>query len=373
MQDLMLKQVVVDHQARDHWLTQTILSRLSNLPVRQAAAAAKEHLTALDKPSASQTDMGKATLHLLSFKGEFLKPCPGTKAYICCGYQILNVGTNCPLDCSYCILQSYFDQPNLRVFVNLNNELDRILKMIDDSPDEVFRVGTGEFTDSLALDPITGWSDLLLPQFSRRKNAVLELKTKTAQIDRLLASNHRDRIIVSWSLNSPFIAAREEHGAVSLKRRLKSARRCQSEGFVLGFHFDPLIPHPGWEQGYLETLELMDQFIDPTGVIWISLGSFRFMPALKPIIRRRHPHSCVLDGEFIQGLDGKMRYFKPIRIELYDFMRRNLESWHPNLGLYLCMESSDVWENSMGWSPKNSNGLRHYLDGRVKKIFGGNP
>jgi spore photoproduct lyase len=54
-------------------------------------------------------------------------------------------------------------------------------------------------------------------------------------------------------------------------------------------------------------------------------------------------------------------------------MRRNLESWHPNLGLYLCMESSDVWENSMGWSPKNSNGLRHYLDGRVKKIFGGNP
>jgi len=314
--------------------------------------------------------MGKDTLHLLSYKGEFLKPCPGTREYICCGYQILNVATNCPLDCSYCILQSYFNQPNLRIFINLEEKVEGILQIIDENPDKIFRVGTGEFTDSLAIDHIARWTDLLLPLFTKRKNAVLELKTKATQIDRLLGSKYRDRIIVSWSMNSPFIVTHEEHRAASLKKRLEAARRCQSEGFVLGFHFDPLIPHPNWKDEYLRTIELMDKYVDPKGIIWISLGSFRFMPGLKPIIRRRHPGSCVLDGEFITGLDGKMRYFKPIRIALYKFMRENLEKWHQNLGLYLCMESDDVWQKSLGWSPRNSIGLRSYLDRRVVEIFG---
>ena len=370
MGDSGLRKVIVQNEALRHPLTEKILNRLPNTPVRTFTPTMSKQSIRLNRASGHQTEMGKDTLHLLPFKGEFFKPCPGTKEYICCGYQILNVATNCPLDCSYCILQSYFDQPNLRVFVNLDKELERVCRIIDEKPDEIFRVGTGEFTDSLALDAITGWSDLLLPLFSKRKNAVLELKTKTVEIDRLLASKCRDRIIVSWSLNSPYIATREEHRAVSLERRLEAAGRCQSEGFVLGFHFDPLIPHPRWQEGYLKTLELMDKYIDPKGVIWVSLGSFRFMRELKPIIRRRHPGTCILDGEFITGLDGKMRYFKPIRVELYTFIRQRMEKWYKDLGLYLCMESDDVWAKSMGWSPRNSKGLRHYLDKRVQDFFG---
>jgi len=363
MSNFTIKKVLVEEGARKRAFTGEILGRLPGIPV--------QHVRDITSATVSdELDMGKETLHLLSYKGEFLKPCPGTREYICCGYQILNVATNCPMNCSYCILQAYFNQPNLRVFANLDEKINQVLKKIDSKPECIFRVGTGEFTDSLAIDPITCWSDLLVPRFSERKNAVLELKTKTTQVDRLIAGKYRDRIIVSWSLNSPYISAHEEHKAASLKKRLEAARQCQSEGFVLGFHFDPLIPHSHWKDEYLRTIELMDKYVDPKGIIWISLGSFRFMPGLKPIIRRRHPGSCVLDGEFITGLDGKMRYFKPIRIALYKFMRENLEKWHQNLGLYLCMESDDVWQKSLGWSPKNSIGLRRYLDRRVVEIFG---
>ncbi|MBW1787961.1 MAG: DNA photolyase [Deltaproteobacteria bacterium] len=315
--------------------------------------------------------MGKDVLHLLKFPGAFFKPCPGTREYICCGYQILNLATNCPLDCSYCVLQAYINQPNLRVFVNYEEALQQSLDAIDAQPERVFRVGTGEFTDSLALDPLTGWTNRLVSAFSRRKNAVLELKTKTTAIKGVLASEQRDRIILSWSLNSPYIVSREEHGAPGLRKRLEAARTCQREGFVLGFHFDPLIPHRGWRDGYLRTMELLDRYIDPRGIIWISLGALRFMPALKSIIRLRHPHTTILDGEFITGLDGKRRYFKPIRMDLYGFLRENLEAWHSDLGLYLCMESDDVWKKSMGWSPTDSQGLGQYLDARVGLIFGG--
>jgi spore photoproduct lyase len=279
------------------------------------------------------------------------------------------VATNCPLDCSYCILQSYFNHPYLRVFANLEEVLDPVLEAIDREPERIFRIGTGEFTDSLAMDPLVAWSDILVPRFSKRRNAVLELKTKTNHIDRLLASSHRGRIIVSWSLNSPLIVSREEHRAASLRKRLEAAKQCQAEGFAIAFHFDPLIRYPGWQEGYLRTLDLMDNLLEPNRIIWISLGSLRFMPALKQIIRKRHPHTRVLDGEFVPGLDGKMRYFKPLRVEMYAFLRENLEKWRPDAGLYLCMESDEVWRKSMGWSPKDSAGLTHYLDQRVKAFF----
>lgn len=124
-----------------------------------------------EKPvdTAARSNMGKDTLHLLSYKGDFLKPCPGTKEYICCGYQILNVATNCPLDCSYCILQSYFlNQPHLRIHVNLEEKLAPILEIIDRDPEQIVRVGTGEFADSLALDPLARWTDILMQPFSMR-------------------------------------------------------------------------------------------------------------------------------------------------------------------------------------------------------------
>jgi DNA repair photolyase len=357
-----IDRIVLDETAAGYASTTGILKKMKDIPVF--------YHSEVEETIGQDRDLGKTTLHLLAHKGEILKPCPGTREYICCGYQILHMAANCPLDCSYCILQSYFNQPNLRVFVNLEERLEEVFRRIDGDPDRIFRIGTGEFTDSLALDPILHWTTLLVPGFSKRNNVVLELKTKTDNIGTLLSAPGRDRIIVSWSLNSPEMTIRNEHRAASIRKRLEAARECQREGFVLGFHFDPLVPHENWREGYLKTLELMDKYIDPKGIIWISMGSFRFLPQLKRVIQRRHAHNHILDGEFVPGLDGKMRYFRPIRMALYDFMRKRLEEWQESLGLYLCMESHDVWSESMGWSPQNSAGLSRYLDERVRKLFG---
>jgi spore photoproduct lyase len=362
-----IKQIVIQGNAADSGMGLRIVSAVpGNIPVAKISAE-----DTADGSRWNEADtLGKDVLHLLSYKGEFLKPCPGTRNYICCGYRILNVGTNCPMNCSYCILQSYFNNPNLRVFTNLGDQIPAVLDEIDAAPDRIHRIGTGEFTDSLAIDHLAGWAEMLIPLFSVRKNVVLELKTKTDNIDGILKNAHRDRIIISWSLNSAYVSGREEHGAPSLPARLKAARRCQAEGFTVGFHFDPLIAHDGWRDGYARTVDLLASMVDPSGVIWISMGSMRFMPALKAVIRRRHPKTCILDGEFVTGLDGKMRYFKPIRIELYRAMCERLSKWHPYLGLYLCMESDEVWRESMGWSPGSSSGLSSFLDDRVVRIFG---
>ncbi len=360
-----VKRIRVEEGAEAYSQTTTVLRRLDGLPVKVVKPFQP-------RQGRGALDLDKETLRLLPFQGEFLKPCPGTKEYICCGYQILHAGTNCPLDCSYCILQAYFNQPELRIFVNLESKLDQIGGYIDRDSERIFRIGTGEFMDSLALEPVVGWTKILLPFFSERMNAVLELKTKTEQVDELLSSPWRDRIIVSWSLNSPSIAAKEEKGAPSIRKRLEAARRCQNAGFVVGFHFDPLIEHRGWKDAYTKTVDMLDDLIDPNGIIWISLGCLRYMPLLKKVIRKRHPGSHILDGEFILGFDGKMRYFKPIRISMYNYMSKILNQWHGDLGIYLCMESDEIWQRSLGWSPGNSEGLSRFLDQRVEKVFGMN-
>jgi len=360
--DITISNVIIEEGADNYKQTEVILRKLENVPIKRVE---KNYPNKKD----ISVNMDKETLRLIDFKGEFFKPCPGTKGYICCGYHILNTGTNCPFNCSYCILQVYFNQPSLRVFVNLEHELDTVGHFLDLNHKKLFRIGTGEFTDSLALDHVTDWSKTLTRFVNAHKNVVLELKTKTDNINGLFSSSYRERIVVSWSMNSIAISAKEEHGATSIIKRLKAAKRCQEEGYIISFHFDPLIYFKDWKNGYLKTIELIDKYINLKKVIWISMGCIRYIPALKFIIRKRHHDTHILDGEFITGLDGKMRYFKPIRIEMYSFMKEFLDKLENNLGLYLCMESPEIWLKSFGWSPENSNGLSDYLNKRVNKLY----
>jgi spore photoproduct lyase len=359
-----IKRVLIEDGAESDAITLKVIKKMQNVPINFVKAD--------ELAGRESKDMDKESLRLIHYDGEVLKQCPGTKGYICCGYQILNIGINCPMDCSYCFLQSYMNQSSLRIFSNLYDKLNIINDIIDGSPNRTFRIGTGEFTDSLSLDYIVNWTHVLLPFFSQKNNCILELKTKTSLIEGLVSSStsHRDRIVVAWSLNTPRIIANEERRTASLKMRILSAKKCQEAGFVLAFHFDPLIYYPGWEEEYAETIDLLEKHIAPESIIWISLGSFRYMPDLKWIIKMRSPRTHIFDGEFIPGLDKKFRYFKPIRIKMYYKISERLNKWHDDLGIYLCMESDDVWEKSLGWSPKNSKNLSDYLDNRVKKLMG---
>ena len=262
------------------------------------------------------------------------------------------------------------NQPSLRIYTNLQDKLEMIGDYIDRAHDKIFRIGTGEFTDSLALNDLAGWTELLMPFFSPRKNCILELKTKASSFQPLLKSRYREGIVVAWSLNTPRVIAKEEHRTTSLKDRILAARECQKAGFVVAFHFDPLIHSSKWEEGLEEVVELLDRYIDPKSIIWISLGSFRYMPGLKWAIKRRFPGTKIFEGEFVTGLDGKFRYFRPIRVDMYAQLAERLAQWHDDLGIYLCMESRDVWQQSLGWAPDTSRGLSRFLDNRVRKFRG---
>ncbi|MFP3870270.1 MAG: radical SAM protein [Syntrophobacteria bacterium] len=301
-------------------------------------------------------------LEIVNFPGGFIKPCPGTRSYICCGYQILHLGVQCSLGCTYCILQAYFQNPNVRLFANLDDMWQQLEDHLRRSPRRVHRLGTGEFTDSLFLDPVTRMTKDLVPFFAEQPNAILELKTKSSCVDLLENLEHRGNTIVAWSLNPPALIATEEPAAASLEERLRAAQRCQQWGYRLAFHFDPLIVYPGWRQGYAEVVHHLFSRVDPAGIAWVSLGTLRFMPSLKRIIRQRHPESAILDEEFIPGLDGKLRYFRDLRVEMYRHLIDLLRAGEKTLCVYLCMESDDIWGEALGFTPAERGGLCAMLD-----------
>lgn len=344
-------------------------SRRFNLPV-QTVRSAKEVYAAV-ATAEDPIERGKHVLHFTRNRGAFIKSCPGTRHYTCCGYKILHIATFCSMDCAYCILQSYFHPPLLQYFVNhedMHAELDQLF-----ATRALHRLGTGEFTDSLIWEP---WSDLskgLIRKFAGQAGSVLELKTKTVCIDTLLDLPHRRRTILAWSLNTERVIRAEERGTASLDARLSAAARAAGCGYPLAFHFDPIVIDTDCEGEYRRTVERLFEVVDPRHVVWISLGALRFMPELKAIVQRRFQGSQIVYGEFISGLDGKMRYFKPLRMKIYRAIAEAIRAHAPETCVYLCMEDDEVWRHALGFQPGDRGGLARMLDEAAARRCGLKP
>ncbi len=343
--------------------TQKILSR-SNLPV---TVLADHQVPSVDGVYPDNLTLGKHTLFLCKNRGRFFKSCPGTREYKCCDYFVLNIGMNCPMDCVYCILQAYLNNPWLSFFVNTEKLFAELDEVLSGSAD-FYRIGTGEFTDSMALDSLTCLSQELVPFFANRTNAVLELKSKSTVIENLKNLEHNGRTIVAWSLNSPSIMAAEEIRTATLEERLTAARQCASWGYKLAFHFDPIIYHEDWQQGYRQTIKKLFATVPGEKIVWISLGALRYLPALKNIAAARFPGSRFFYEEFIDGLDGKNRYFRDLRVEMYQFLVAELSQYiSPHTCLYFCMESDIIWQQVFGFIPAEKGGLPRMLDRAFQK------
>jgi spore photoproduct lyase len=294
----------------------------------------------------------KRRLYLTQHKGDFLKKCPGSDGQVCCNYFVINFASNCPMDCSYCYLQEYLaDNAELKVFSNVDDLIDETDRMVSRHRGVFFRIGTGEITDSLALEPYTGMVRELIPYFAEQPNVLLELKTKSDCVENLLGLDPKGRIVVAWSLNPQAVIDRDEHFTASLSDRLNAARRCQEAGYRLGFHFDPMIEYPGWETDYQELIEQTFATIDWRHLAWVSLGVLRDTPGLKRTMRERFPRTGLLTGEQVLCPDGKLRYFQPLRVAMYRRMVRWMRRAAPLVKIYLCMESREVWEQVFGHAP----------------------
>lgn len=293
----------------------------------------------------TQYNTRRENLFLIKNKADFVKACPCTKEYKRCGYWILNIGFGCPIDCSYCYLQFYSNAPGLILTANIEDYYEHIEKL-DRKVEKRTRIGTGEFTDSLALDKYTAYSARLIPFFRQTKNLVLELKTKISGIENVLKEEPNDNVVISWSVNTERIAKAHEKGGASMAERIDAAHRAAKRGYKLGFHFDPIVYYNGWEDEYRGIIEKLFSYPPiKKNTSWISLGTLRYAPALKQIAEERFENNLLFyEGEFFEDTDGKMRYSRRLRLDIYDKMTKWIKAFNDSCWVYPCMEPKEFWK-----------------------------
>ena len=352
-----IRHVFVDETMQDSPITQRVRERL--------ASTSHADIPWTTLPSGSdrvEFDQGKdQALYLKEYKGKFLRFCPGTRAYHCCGYRIIHFGENCPMRCSYCILQAYFQDRILKIWANQQDLFSELGDAFGADRNKRYRVGTGEFTDSLALEHLTGYAGDMIEFLGDYDNVALELKSKIVDLSWMDSVKRPDRILPAWSLNAPFVNEHEEFDVSTLKERLNAAKVCADAGFRVCLHFDPIIHYPGWKEGYVEIIDTIFDYLSSADIAYMSLGSFRCMPQLTPIIADNFPDTTYIYNEFVSGLDGKARLLRPLRVEQFQFMVNRLRSHGMDKQLYFCMESTEVWKEVFGYAPSDYGGLGKHL------------
>lgn len=318
---------------------------------------------------------GKKGLQTISKKGEAMGTCATfNKKYLCCRVHVLRSVHNCPFECSYCFLQNYLTDGSTKIVDDIDTLMQEVKGNISMAPWRLFRIGTWELGDSLALERESGQAARLIREFAGLKNAVLELKTKSDCVDTILDLDHNGRTVVSWSLNTEHVRNSEEHRTAPLKDRISAIQKAGKAGYLIGLHFDPMIFHRGWEESYDALVMQVFKAISPDKIAWISIGSLRFNPEMRKKIDNNYPDNGLTCAEMVLGDDSKVRYVKPLRVGMYQRLYGELKKYIPAETLvYLCMERWDVWDKVFGYHPESIGHLDYMFARSLYERFGLGP
>ena len=322
-------------------------------------------------PKFSDYRQGKRHLFITSKKGGLFHICASLDPrYICCSTHVISHISNCPFECTYCFLQNYLTDTTLTVVADTDAIVEEIFHKTSLQPWRLFRIGTWELGDSLAIEPLNQFAIDLVSRFKSLDNCLLKLRTKGSAVEPLLDVEHGGKTVISWTVNPPEVIKREEIGTASLEKRIQAMEKVARAGYPIGLHFDPMIVFNGWETAYEDLVDAIFSVIEPENVIWISIGSLRFNPEMKKKIENNYPASKITAQEMVLGDDNKFRYPRPLREEMYSLLLSFLKAaGAEQCFVYLCMERWNVWERVFGRCPRSIGHLDYLMAKTVHERF----
>jgi len=192
---------------------------------------------------------------------------------------------NCVYDCRYCFLQGMYRSANYVLFVNYEDFGDALTRAFTEhAGPAVFY--SGYDCDSLALEPVSRFSEYYLPLFAQHPQATLEIRTKSTQIRALLEAEPVPNVVVAMSFTAHAAAAAWEHKVPSIAKRLEALRKLQQAGWQVALRFEPLVAAENLAADYQRLFAEIFAVLDASKIHSVSTGLFR-MPAdfYKNIVR----------------------------------------------------------------------------------------
>jgi len=213
---------------------------------------------------------------------------------------------NCLYDCRYCFLQGMFRSAHYVLFVNYEDFLDDISAQCARS-NEAQWFFSGYDCDSLALEPVSRFTETFIPAFAQIDNAWLELRTKSTQIRSLLDCTPAPRVVCAFSLNPQTVIDRLEHRTPSLAARLNALRKLQRHGWHIALRFDPLILEDDFRTQYATFFRTVFEGIEGASLHSITLGNFRLPRSHFQRMANLYPDERLFAQNLDDG-DGQIAY-----------------------------------------------------------------
>ena len=265
-------------------------------------------------------------------------PCPvdGEKTR-CCKLRTLDAVMQCAFGCSYCSIQAFYNENEIRIVSNLREKLEAM-----EIGDDVWHIGTGQASDSLLLGDDYGTLSALATFAEKHPNIVLEMKSKAGRdvFNRPWPRN----MVFTWSLNAPTIIEKEEHFTASLSERLRMAQKARDNGNLVGFHIHPMFYFKGWEKEYGEVVEAIVSNFRPEEICMIGIGTLTFTKAVIKRLREMGQESKVLQMELTEAA-GKYYYPLAKKEKMFRHIYASFpEEYRKGVFFYLCMEDPSLWK-----------------------------
>lgn len=283
--------------------------------------------------------------------------CPVASANTrCCNLLTLDAVQSCGFDCSYCSIQSFYNQDKIGFDVNFKKNLESL--ELDSS--QTYHIGTGQSSDSLMWGNKDGILDALFAFAKKWQNVILEFKTKSNNIKYFLENEVPKNIICTWSLNTPTIIENEEHLAASLEQRIEAAKKVSDKGVLVGFHFHPIVHYENYLEEYKEVYKTLINTFDPKKVALVSLGTLTFIKPVINKIRSRNFKSKILQMPF-EDANGKQSYPLEVKREMFKSAYETFKPWHKDVYFYLCMEDQSLWKDVFGYEYASNNQMEDMM------------
>ena len=269
-------------------------------------------------------------------------PCPvdGEKTR-CCKLRTLDAVMQCAFGCSYCSIQAFYNENEIRIVSDLEEKLKNM-----EIGEDVWHIGTGQASDSLLLGDDYGTLSALASFASLHKNVLIELKSK-AKRD-VFSRPWPENMIFTWSLNAPTIIEKEEHFTATLTERLDVAERARDNGNLVGFHIHPMFYFKGWEDEYKRVVDEITRRFSPSDIAMIGIGTLTFTKAMLKRLREMGNESKVLEMELTEAA-GKYSYPLDKKEKMFGTVFRFFpEEYRKNIFFYLCMEDPSLWRPVLG-------------------------
>ncbi len=138
-----------------------------------------------------------------------------------------------------------------------------------------------------------------------------------------------------------------EENVPSIDERLEAMRLVAERGYPVRAIMMPIIPIDGWEAAYTAFTK---RLLETVPIQRLTLGGICIYRSARDLMERkmgmRNVVSEHIDATWPRAGDGRARYSRDLRHEVYSLIIESARRLRPDLEIALCLEEQALWEST---------------------------